>query len=87
MGVVKVLLTESQINAGSVNMRGQNPLHVLCQYPKDNAAAIAEMFLQAMPEYPVNQTDVEGNSGEKYSSIFYCNINHQISKNNNSNLL
>lgn len=62
--MVKVLLTESQINAGAVNLRGQNPLHVLANYPKDNAAAIAEVFLEAMPEYDLNRVDVEGNSGE-----------------------
>lgn len=59
-----MLLTESQINAGAVNMRGQNPLHVLANYPKDNAAAIADVFLEAMPDYDLNRVDVEGNSGE-----------------------
>lgn len=62
LAVVKVLLTESQINAGAVNLRGQNPLHVLANYPKDNAAAIAEVFLEAMPDYDLNRVDVEGNS-------------------------
>lgn len=66
MSVVKVLLTESRINAGAVNMRGQNPLHVLSNYPKDNAAAIAEVFLETMPDYDLNKVDVEGNSGEIY---------------------
>lgn len=62
LSVVKVLLTESQINAAAVNLRGQNPLHVLANYPKDNAAAIAEVFLQTMPDYDLNRLDVEGNS-------------------------
>lgn len=66
MGVVKVLLTESNINAGAVNMRGQNPLHVLANYPKDNAAAIAEVFLEAIPDYDLNSVDVEGNAGEEW---------------------
>lgn len=65
LAVVKVLLTESQINAGAVNLRGQNPLHVLANYPKDNAAAIAEVFLEAMPDYDLNRVDVEGNSGKR----------------------
>lgn len=59
-----MLLTESNINAGAVNMRGQNPLHVLANYPKDNAAAIAEVFLEAIPDYDLNSVDVEGNTGE-----------------------
>ncbi|KAK3869346.1 hypothetical protein Pcinc_025330 [Petrolisthes cinctipes] len=62
LSVVKVLLTESRINAGAVNLRGQNPLHVLASYPKDNAAAITEIFLETMPEYDLNALDVEGNS-------------------------
>uniref|UniRef100_A0A0P4WJ56 FYVE-type domain-containing protein n=1 Tax=Scylla olivacea TaxID=85551 RepID=A0A0P4WJ56_SCYOL len=62
LGVVKVLLTESNINAGAVNLRGQNPLHVLANYPKDNAAAIAEVFLEAIPDYDLNSVDVEGNA-------------------------
>ncbi|KAK7076768.1 Ankyrin repeat and FYVE domain-containing protein 1, partial [Halocaridina rubra] len=62
LSVVKVLLTESRINAGALNLRGQNPLHVLANYPKDNAAAIAEVFLETMPDYNLNQVDVEGNS-------------------------
>lgn len=45
-------------------MRGQNPLHVLANYPKDNAAAIAEVFLETMPDYDLNKLDVEGNSGK-----------------------
>ncbi|KAG0712539.1 Rabankyrin-5 [Chionoecetes opilio] len=62
LGVVKVLLTESTINAGAVNLRGQNPLHVLANYPKDTAAAIAEVFLEAIPDYDLNGVDVEGNA-------------------------
>ncbi|CAL4119884.1 unnamed protein product, partial [Meganyctiphanes norvegica] len=62
LSIVRVLLTESQINAGAVNMRGQNPIHVLANYPKDNAAAIAEVFLEAMPDYDLNAIDVEGNT-------------------------
>lgn len=60
---MKILLTESRINAGALNLRGQNPLHVLASYPKDNAAAIAEIFLETMPDYNLNAVDVEGNSG------------------------
>ncbi|XP_059177093.1 rabankyrin-5-like isoform X2 [Physella acuta] len=59
---VKVLLTESTINAEAVNAKGQNPLHILGQYGKDNAAAIFELFRETMPEYPIDRPDNEGNT-------------------------
>ncbi|KAH8039921.1 hypothetical protein HPB51_009177 [Rhipicephalus microplus] len=64
LATCRVLLTESRINAEAVNMRqvGQNPLHVLCQHGKENAAAIFELFLECMPQYPINKPDIEGNS-------------------------
>ncbi|KAM7311320.1 rabankyrin-5 [Ixodes scapularis] len=62
LATCRVLLTECSINAEAVNMRGQNPLHVLCQHGKENAAAIFELFLECMPQYPINKPDVEGNS-------------------------
>ncbi|GFY63345.1 rabankyrin-5 [Trichonephila inaurata madagascariensis] len=58
----RVLLTESQINAEAVNLRGQNPLHVLAQYGKENAAAIFDLFVECMPNYPVDRPDAEGNT-------------------------
>lgn len=63
LSTVRVLLTESNINAEAVNLRGQNPLHVLCQYGRENAAATFELFLECMPNYPVNKQDADGNSG------------------------
>ncbi|KXJ18288.1 Rabankyrin-5 [Exaiptasia diaphana] len=59
---VRVLLTESSINAELKNTRGQNPLHILCQYSNENALAILELFCQTMPEYPINASDVDGNT-------------------------
>ncbi|XP_067130283.1 rabankyrin-5 [Centruroides vittatus] len=58
----RTLLTESRINAEAFNMRGQNSLHVLAQYGKENAAAIFDLFMECMPEYPINKPDAEGNS-------------------------
>lgn len=58
MNVVRALLTESSIDAEAVNLKGRNPLHELCKYGKDNAAAICELFLECMPEYPINKTDI-----------------------------
>ena len=43
--------------------RGQNPLHILGQYGRENAAAIFELFLECMPEYPIDKVDADGNTG------------------------
>ncbi|KAL4223226.1 Ankyrin repeat and FYVE domain-containing protein 1 [Mactra antiquata] len=59
---VRVLLTESSINAEAINAKGQNPLHILGQYGKDNAAAIFDIFKESMPDYPIAKTDSEGNT-------------------------
>ncbi|CAG5125828.1 unnamed protein product [Candidula unifasciata] len=62
LNTTKVLLTESSINAEAVNAKGQNPLHILGQYGKDNAAAIFELFRETMPDYPIDRPDNEGNT-------------------------
>ncbi|TSY98082.1 Rabankyrin-5 [Bagarius yarrelli] len=59
---VRVLLTESNIDAEAYNLRGQSPMHVLGHYGKENAAAIFELFLECMPEYPLDKPDSEGNT-------------------------
>ena len=64
LAVIRVLLTESQINAEAVNMRGQNPLHILSHYGKDNAHAVLDLFLESMPDYDINKPDVDGNTRE-----------------------
>lgn len=38
-------------------------MHVLGHYGKENAAAIFELFLECMPEYPLDKPDNEGNTG------------------------
>lgn len=58
----KVLLTDSQISASATNLRGQNPVHLLALHGKENAAAILDIFMQCMPEYPINSQDGEGNT-------------------------
>lgn len=63
LSVIKELLTESQIDAEAVNIRGRTPLHQLAQYPRDNASAICDMFIQYMPKYPLDKPDLEGNTG------------------------
>ncbi|KAH9525638.1 Ankyrin repeat and FYVE domain-containing protein 1 [Bulinus truncatus] len=62
INTVRVLLMESTINAEAVNAKGQNALHLLGQYGKDNAAAIFELFKETMPEYPIDKPDHEGNT-------------------------
>jgi rabankyrin-5 len=63
--VVRALLTESTIDAEAKNLRGQNPLHVLAIYGKDSvAASICELFLECMPQYPLDEPDLEGNTGK-----------------------
>jgi len=52
-----------------VVFRGQNPLHILAQYAKDNAVAIFDLFRQSMPEYPINALDADENTGEFTSEL------------------
>lgn len=59
LNVVRALLTESNIDAGAINLKGRNPLHELCKYGKENAAAICELFFECMPDYPINKPDLE----------------------------
>lgn len=49
--------------------RGQSPLHILGQYGKENAAAIFDLFLECMPEYPLDKPDAEGNTGMQISYL------------------
>ena len=39
-------------------------MHVLGQYGKENAAAIFQLFIETMPTYPIDQPDMEGNTGK-----------------------
>eukprot|EP00069_Balaena_mysticetus_P000221 bmy_00214T0 len=59
---IRVLLTECTVDAEAFNLRGQSPLHILGQYGKENAAAIFDLFLECMPEYPLDKPDAEGNT-------------------------
>lgn len=63
MPIVKELLTESRINAEVVNIKGRNPLHELSRCGRESlAASICELFLECMPNYPINHTDLMGNT-------------------------
>ena len=61
--VVRVLLTESQIDAEATNFKGRNPLHILANFVSDNAVAIFDLFFECMPEYPLDKVDGDGNTG------------------------
>ncbi|XP_067934786.1 rabankyrin-5-like [Watersipora subatra] len=62
LATCRVLITETSIDAEAVNLKGQNPLHILGQYGKENAAAIFDLFIEAMPQYPIDKPDMEGNT-------------------------
>lgn len=63
LGIVRELLVQSRINAEAVNLKGRNPLHELCRCGEDNnAAMICSLFIECMPKYPINATDMDGNS-------------------------
>lgn len=59
----RALLTESRLDAEAANLKGRNPLHVLARASKDTAAAIAELFLECMSDYPLDRPDLDGNTG------------------------
>ncbi|XP_076244386.1 rabankyrin-5 isoform X2 [Calliopsis andreniformis] len=56
--VVRTLLTECELDAEAVNLKGRNPLHELARCGKDNAATICELFLECMSQYPVNNAGI-----------------------------
>ncbi|XP_014208933.1 rabankyrin-5 isoform X2 [Copidosoma floridanum] len=60
--VVRTLLTECTLDAEAVNLKGRNPLHELARYGRDNAATICELFFECMPQYPLNNADLDGNT-------------------------
>ena len=64
VAVAEVLLTQSQIHAESLNLRGQNPLHLAASSGREAAASLLSLFLQCMPQYPINAPDIDGNTRE-----------------------
>lgn len=58
----------------NTSFRGQSPMHVLGHYGKENAAAIFELFLECMPEYPLDKPDNEGNTGIGLHSHFFQSL-------------
>ena len=64
MEVIRVLLTESQIDAEATNFKGRNQLHILANFANENAVAIFDLFLECMPNYPLDKMDSDGNTGK-----------------------
>ncbi|XP_011309262.1 rabankyrin-5 [Fopius arisanus] len=62
VSVVRALLTECTLDAETVNLKGRNPLHELARCGRDNAATICDLFLETMSQYPINNSDADGNT-------------------------
>jgi len=62
VATARILLTESRVDAESFNNKGRNPLHVLARFGGENATAMFDLFIECMPEYPIDKPDEEGNS-------------------------
>lgn len=63
LAVVRVLLIESSLDADMINLKGHNPLHVLAKYGKENAAAICNLLIETIPDFPIDRPDLDGNTG------------------------
>ena len=63
LDVIRVLLTESHIDAKAINFKGRNPLHILANFAQDNAVAVFDLFLECMPDFPLDKIDGDGNTG------------------------
>lgn len=64
LAVVRVLLIESSLDADMINLKGHNPLHVLAKYGKENAAAICNLLIETIPDFPIDRPDLDGNTGK-----------------------
>ena len=62
VATIRVLLSESRIDAEALNDKGRSPFHVLAKFTDNNTRDIFDTFLEFMPEYPVDKTDAEGNT-------------------------
>ena len=59
-------LTESQIDAEATNSKGRNPLHILANFGLENSVSIFDLFIECMPNYPINRPDAEGNTRKRF---------------------
>ena len=54
------------------NFRGQNCLHVLSSHPQDSATAIFNYLIVAAPQFPINLSDADGNTGNVCAYLVRC---------------
>lgn len=64
LSVVKVLLSNTNIDVYAINSRGMSPLHYLGIYGKENASAILDLFKEFVPDFNLDQKDSKGNTGK-----------------------
>lgn len=74
---VRILLTQSAINAEAINIKGQNPMHVLCSSSPERAPAIFEIFIESMPNYPIDKQDANGSTP---LLLAYVNAHGQLAR-------
>ena len=43
-----------------LNEKGRSPLHVLARFTERNTTDIFNVFMETMPEYPIDKQDTEG---------------------------
>ena len=55
---------------------GQNCLHILSKYARENAAAIFSLLKQVAPSFPVNKQDAEGYTREFYFQFPSLSLSH-----------
>lgn len=68
-----------------LNLKGHNPLHVLAKYAKENAAAICNLFIETMPDFPLDRPDLDGNTGEELIKMnFKKNMQKENEKSKNN---
>jgi len=53
---------------------GQNPLHTLARYGKENAQAICEVLAGSMPDFPLDRPDVNGDTGVLLFLLKMCHF-------------
>lgn len=61
------------------SFRGENCLHMLARYSKENAAAIFSLLMQTAPGFPIDVQDRDGNTGTHPSSslfVFPTSLSH-----------
>merc|ERR1712203_610988 len=77
--VTRILLTESSIDAEATNNKGRNPLHILANFGRpETSVEIFQLFMECMPEYPLNQSDAEGNTDREVVYNEYKLLSMQV---------